>query len=444
MIAAMEFVWLPLDTWTVVIGALCALACALLGNFLVLRRMSLMGDAISHAVLPGLALAFLLSSSRASVTMLAGAAVIGVLTAVLTQFIHSVGKVDESAALGVVFSVLFAVGLVLYRMVDHVDLDPECVLYGQIEQAALNTLQIGPSGWEAPQSALVLAAVLAANAVFVTCFFKELRLAAFDPALAHALGFRPQLLHYALMTLVAITAVAAFESVGSILVIAMLIVPAAAAHLLTERLGAMIAVSLVIAVLSAGGGHLGAIFAPGWLGYSDISTSTAGMMSVVAGLLFLGALCFSPRHGLLARAWQRFRLRLRILREDVLGVLYRLDEAEREAPAALLAPLLRATFGTRPWFTRVALLGLIRSGLVRRAGITLRLTDAGRRAARDLVRSHRLWEVYLQKHLGLAADHLHQAAERLEHVTTPALRADLAHSTDEPESDPHGARIPRG
>src|SRR5688572_11659210 len=179
--------WTSLDTWIVVTGGLTSLACALLGNFLVLRRMSMMGDAISHAVLPGLAAAFLLSGSRSSMTMFVGAAVVGVLTALFTQWISHFGKVEESASMGVVFTGLFAVGLIMIvRAADAVDLDPGCVLYGAIEMVPLDVRSV--FGVQVPRAVVTLAIVCAANFLFVLLFYKELKLSSFDPELATTLG----------------------------------------------------------------------------------------------------------------------------------------------------------------------------------------------------------------------------------------------------------------
>jgi manganese/zinc/iron transport system permease protein len=290
--------WTMLDTWIVIAGVLSACSCSVLGNFLLLRRMSMMGDAISHAVLPGLAVGFLLTGSRSSLVMFLGAAVVGVLTAVFTQWINRFGKVDEGASMGVVFTALFAVGLVLIvQAADAVDLDPGCVLYGAIETVPLDTVQLG--SLSIPRAVLTLAIVFAINLGVIIVFFKEFKICAFDEELATTLGIRSAWMHYLLMTLVAVTTVASFESVVSILVIAMLIVPPATAYLLTDRLQSMILLSLGFATLSAIGGHWSAMAVPPIFGFSD--TNTSGMMAVVAGLLFSFAFVFSPRQGLIAR-----------------------------------------------------------------------------------------------------------------------------------------------
>lgn len=447
--------WSPSDSWIVIVGVLCALSCALLGNFLVLRRMSMMGDAISHAVLPGLAAAFLLTESRASLPMFLGAIVVGVLTALFTQWVRNVGKVDEGAAMGVVFTALFALGLVMIvQAADKVDLDPGCVLYGAIELTPLHPLELEKDvpvivpEWiplvgktELPLAAAVLAIVLLINATAVVLLFKEFKISSFDPALATTLGINATLMHYLLMTLTAVTAVACFESVGSILVVAMLIVPAAAAHLLTDRLAAMILVSLVIGAIAAALGHVSAITVPRWFGFA--STSTAGMMAVAAGGLLALAVLAAPRHGVVSKLVHRAALSLRIVREDALGLIYRLQEHGRTMSSDELSTVLSRMLEIRRFTAKLALAALSRGGLVRDDGGGLRLTPTGRSAAEGLVRAHRLWESYLVKELGLAPDHVHDAAMRLEHVTDRDMQRELAQSVGSAAVDPHGREIPR-
>lgn len=290
--------WTGFDTWIVVIGSLCAAACAVPGCFLVLRKMSMMGDAISHAVLPGLAIAFLVTGTRASVAMFIGAAIAGVLTALFTQWISRFGNVDRGAAMGIVFTTLFAIGLLLIgRAADHVDLDPGCVLYGAIELTPLDTISLG--GFPVPRAAIVNGVILLVNVLLVSLLYKELKLSSFDPDLADTLGFSSQFLHYLLMTMVAVTTVAAFESVGSIIVIAMLIVPPATALLLTNDLFKMLLIAMGAAVLASITGHVGALAVPGWFGFE--STTTSGMIALAAGVIFTAAWIFSPSEGLVTK-----------------------------------------------------------------------------------------------------------------------------------------------
>lgn len=430
--------WTPLDSWIAATGALCAMSCALLGNYLVLRRMSMMGDAISHAVLPGLAAAFLLTGSRDSIVMLLGAVVVGMATALLVQALHRLGDVDEGAAMGVVFTTLFALGLVLIRKAaDTVDLDPGCVLYGAIELTPLDTVPLGD--WEVPRAALVNAVMLAVNGLFVALFYKELKIASFDPAFATAMGISADGVHYMLMALVAMTAVAAFESVGSILVIAMFIVPAATSRLLTDRLGWMLSLSMLLAATTAVMGHAAAITVPSWLGFVD--TSSAGMMATVAGAGFLGAFFFAPRYGIVSRAVRRGLLALRILQDDILGALYRRDEL----PHAARAPLRRQDFTRLLGYAlavRVALWLLARTKRIRFDRQGYHLTPQGTNEARSLVRSHRLWEAYAVDVLGVPSEEVHHEANVVEHVLDQRMRDMLEGELGPVRLDPHSREIP--
>ncbi len=278
--------WTEIDTWIVVTGALVSMACAIPGVFLLLNKQSMLGDAISHAVLPGLAIGFLLSGSRDVLPMLLGAVAAGVLTGFMSGMIQQKGRVDTGAALGVVFCSLFALGLILIRLAaDRVDLDPGCVLYGSIETAVLDSAPV-------PRIVILSGGMLLANLSLAFLFFKELRLTAFDPALATAMGIPAKTMQHALTIVTSLTTVVAFESVGSILVTAMLIVPGATALLVSHRLGSVLGLSLLFAAFASLAGHLAAIsFVPAILakatGFRELgAVSAAGMMAVSAGSLF--------------------------------------------------------------------------------------------------------------------------------------------------------------
>ena len=294
--------WTVNDLHIILVGVLCAMACALPGVFLLLRRMSMMGDAISHAVLPGLAVAFLVSGSRASWWMFFGAALAGVLTALFTQWITKFGKVERGAAMGIVFTTLFAVGLLLIEQgAGNVDLDADCVLYGALEYTPLNLVTLFETEEfliQIPHAALVIGSALLLNILIIGIFYKELTLASFDPGLAETQGFRPKVIHYLLMTMVAVTTVAAFEAVGSIIVIAMLIVPPATAFLITRRLPLLIVLSLALAAASAILGHLSSQILPALLRLPE--TMSSGMMATTSGFLFLLVWLFGPQ-GLLKK-----------------------------------------------------------------------------------------------------------------------------------------------
>ena len=292
----MDWYW-QVDGWMVLAGALCAMSCALVGNFLVLRRLSLIGDAISHAVLPGIAAAFLWTGSRSTWIAMVGAAIVGVLTVWLTEFIRRYGRVEESAAIGVVFTAMFALGLMMIARTDHVDLDPSCVLYGNLETIVLDTVAT-PLG-AVPQVVLELGCIFLLNSVLIVVLYKEWTLSTFDAGLAAAQGISPAFFHYLLAAMVAVTCIVAFRAVGNILVIAMLIVPPSIAYLCCSRLSNMILLSLVAAIAVALFGHIAAITIPHAFGFK--SANSAAMMALVSGVLLVMAIFGSGKGGLVVQ-----------------------------------------------------------------------------------------------------------------------------------------------
>jgi manganese/zinc/iron transport system permease protein len=412
-------------------GALVAGACGLLGCFLVLRRLSMLGDAISHAILPGIVVAFMLTNSLASLPMFIGAAVVGILTAFLVQSLAQ-GGVQGDAAIGVTFTSLFAVGVVLLsRFAGNVDLDLDCVLYGEIAYVPYDTLIVAGRDW-GPRAVWINAGLLLLNLLVVGLLYKELKICAFDPEMAAAVGINVAAMHYLLMGLVSVTTVGAFESVGAILVVAMLIVPGATAYLLTDRLERMLALSVAVGALASVLGYLLAK----WL-----DSSIAGAIATVAGALFALAFLFSPRHGLVSRVVAQRRLRLRVADEDLLLWAGRRLETETAAsPAFTVEQISRGLEWLRSEAAAAA--GrLARAGLLAVQGDQHSLTPAGRTRAMELLRRHRLYESYLDE-LGYPTDHLHEAADRVEHHLSPALAAAMDAATDHPQRDPQGKPIP--
>src|SRR5262245_47350669 len=200
------------------VGALVNVACALVGCYLVLRRMSLMGDAIAHAVLPGIVLAFVFSGSMHVLPLFIGAALVGLLTTFLTQTLHQFGRVPTDAAMGAVFTSLFALGVVLLkRYISGVHFDVACVYEGSLTSAALDTVKVG--GWEVPRLLTTVLPIVLLNLAVILLFWKELKISSFDAGLATTMGYSATALHYLLMALVAMTSVASFQAVGSILVV---------------------------------------------------------------------------------------------------------------------------------------------------------------------------------------------------------------------------------
>lgn len=450
--------WQPWDTWIVITAVVAAMSCTLPGVWLVLRQQSMMGDALSHTALPGVVLAFLgthwlrtsgwitpaQQAGLEPVLLAAGAIAIGVLTAILTESVRKLGRVESSAALGVVFTSLFALGLLLLRArADDVHIDPDCVLFGQLELVVWDTVRI--FGLDMPVAVCTNGGLFLLNGLLLLLFFKELRVAAFDPELATSLGINAGIVNYLLMGITAATVVTAFESVGSILVVAILIVPACCGLLLCDRLGTLFAVSLAFAAGSAVLGHLLAktlpslIFVP--LGFPDVQDAgTPGMMAVACGLLFTLCFLFAPRQGLVARWLMRISLTLKMAGDDILSTLYRFEE-HPDVVSASRDQVRRETAWIGPVLRTLALSRLRRQGLVVGGG-QLRLSEQGVQAAAALVRSHRLWEAYLHKHFHLPDQRMHESAHLVEHFLDQELRTQLADELDFPHVDPHGKIIP--
>ena len=353
------------------IVSLVAAACALPGVFLVLRRMALLSDAISHAVLLGIVLAFFLVEDLTSPLLVVGAALIGLVTVALVELVRRTGLVREDAAIGLVFPALFSVGVILVsRFADSVHLDTDAVLLGEVAFAPFDRLVV--AGWDiGPQAAYVMAALLAVNALGIGLFYKELKLATFDPALAVALGFSPALVHLGLMTLVSTTSVGAFNVVGAVLVVALMIAPAATAYLLTDRLSVLLAVSVGVGVASAIAGY--------WLAHA-LDASIAGSIATAAGGFFALAFLFAPGRGLVAATRRRARQRWEFP-QAMLAIHLLNHEGRPEAAVENRVEHLDDHLRWDPAFAAAVVARAEQRGLVVRSGDLLALTDDGRRVA---------------------------------------------------------------
>lgn len=277
--------------WILLTASLVGMSCGLVGVFLILRRMAMMADAISHTVLLGIVTAFLITRELSGIHMLIGAIIAGLLTAVLVQWFHSRG-VQQDASIGVVFTTLFAIGVILIAtQVGNAHLDVKHALMGEITFVPWNTVDL-PGLGSVPEATQILGIVLLAVLIAILAFYKEWKITTFDPALAASIGIPVALMHYVFMGLVSVTTVASFDAVGAIMVVAMLITPAAAAYLWTDRLSVMLVLSSAFGILSAAGGYYVAV----WL-----DTSISGSMAFATGIVFMISFIGSPKHGLLSR-----------------------------------------------------------------------------------------------------------------------------------------------
>ncbi|HLL89332.1 MAG TPA: metal ABC transporter permease [Tepidisphaeraceae bacterium] len=387
--------------WPILLqGGMVAVALGLIGCFLVVRGLSLLGDALSHAVLPGIVIGFLVAArfgeaSLHSPWILVGASAVGLLAAALVQAVHGQSRVKEDASLGIVFTTLFAAGVVMINVyAGQADLDPNCVLYGNIEYFVLHALD-GPGAFV--PMACILAGILAALVVF----YRPLLITTFDPALAVSMGISAAAVHYVTMGVLSLTVVASFEAVGAILAVALLVMPGATARLWTDRLPVMLLLAAAHGLLATALGY--------WLSHEAVlNTSAAGAICTAGFALFLASWLASPHRGLVTRWVARRRMNETIATENLLKTIMEfggtvddrgLAEATRTAPRKQAAAIKR---------------GVVKGWVITGAS-GHSLTDAGRARAHRLQHAHELWEQYLRDHVGLPADHVHDAAEWIEH-----------------------------
>ncbi|MEL6820403.1 MAG: metal ABC transporter permease [Calditrichota bacterium] len=307
------------------IAVIVAIACALPGVFLVLRKMAMMSDAIGHAILFGIVLGFFVVHDVSSPLLVVAAALTGILTVFLVESLYHTRLVREDAAIGLVFPLLFSIGVILIsRYAGDIHLDVDSVLLGELAFAPFDRLVISDYDL-GPRAVYLMSAILILNVIFIALFYKELKLASFDAGMAAAAGFSPVLIHYSLMSLVSLTAVGAFDAVGAVLVVALMIAPPAAAYLLTNRLSLMLLLSAVIAVFSAISGY--------WLANS-LDVNIAGAMATMTGVVFVVVLLFAPFRGLFAIARRKSRQRIefaqKMLAVHLLNHQGKPEEQERE------------------------------------------------------------------------------------------------------------------
>ncbi len=401
--------------------------CGLMGAFLVVRRLSLMGDSLSHAVLPGVALGFLWNMTKDPAAIFIGAVAAGLLGAATVQAIRRTTRHKEDAALGFVLAAFFAVGICLFTMIQN--------LPGG-GKSGLDKFMFGQAASLGSGDVWLLGVVTLVVLGGVLLFYKEYLLTSFDAGFARAIGMRVEWFDHTLMLLLAFAIVSALQAVGIVLVSAMLVIPAAAAYLLTDRFRVMLLLSAAFGVLSA---VLGA-----FASYVGRNLPTGPFMVLSAAAVFALALFFGPRHGIASRWWRRRSQSARIRRENTLKTLYHaqeFDETLREQiPVNDLAERRRLSLDE----TYAALHELERHDLITLSPdrSVVAFTPGGWERACQIVRNHRLWELYLTQSANYAADHVHDDAEAIEHVLSEATVMQLEKELRYARVDPHGKLIP--
>lgn len=406
---------------TLLLGA----TCGLLGGFMVVRRMALVGDALSHAVLPGVAVGFLWNMTRDPVAIFVGATVAGLIGTSFVSAIRRTTRLKEDAALGLVLASFFALGLCLLSMIQRVP---------SAQSAGLSQFLFGQAAAIGPADLRVMTGVAVVVLVFVVGFFKELVAVSFDAAFARSQGIPAGAVHHVFMFLLAAAVVIALQAVGVVLVSALLVTPAATAYLLTRRLPRLL---LYSTLLGAAAGLAGA-----FLSFVGTSLPTGPLIVIASSVGFGLAVLFGPREGWWIRLWRRRAGVGRTRRENTLKSMYHVVESDPLSRAAITLESLAER--RRETVDEVRRLGdeLQRHGLARRERDVLYFTPEGRRRAGEIVRNHRLWELYLTHSANFAPDHVHDHAENIEHVLGETVVRELERRLNHARWDPHGRMIP--
>ncbi|MCC6145503.1 MAG: metal ABC transporter permease, partial [Candidatus Hydrogenedentes bacterium] len=411
----------------VLVGSIAlSVAAALIGSFAYLRRQSLIGDALAHAALPGVCMAFLLTGTKNPLIILAGATVSCWLGALSVEFIVRYTRCKEDSALGIVLSVFFGVGILLLTWIQK---------SGAAAQAGLDKFLFGQAAAMVEQDVIVITTVGCLICLVVLLGYKELKLIAFDGDFAAAIGMPRRSIEIVLATLIVLAVAIGLQAVGVVLMAALLVTPAAAARYWTNRLWLMLCIA---AAIGAAGGFLGA-----YISYLSPQMPTGPWMVIAVTSLFLVSFLCAPARGVISRLRRIYRNRRRTARENVLRTFYNLGEhrGRQDSWTTTADILLHRNMGEQR--LRWTLGHLRRKGLVEEdADGRYRLTPVGQFRAARLTRLHRLWELYLTRKLELAPDHVHDDAEEVEHIITPEMEERLSAILDHPDRDPHERQIP--
>jgi ABC-type Mn2+/Zn2+ transport system permease subunit/Mn-dependent DtxR family transcriptional regulator len=406
---------------------LLGISCGLLGSFIVVRKMALVGDALSHAVLPGVALGFLWNMSKDPIAIFVGATIAGLVGSGVITLIKQTTRLKEDTALGLVLASFFAVGICLITMIQHLPTG---------NKSGINNFLFGQAAALGADDVRLIGIVTLLCVTVIAIFYKEFLVTSFDAGFARVCGFPVQLIHYGLMLLLAFSVVIALQAVGVVLVSAMLITPAAAAYLLTDRMSRMLWMSALFGMTA---GAAGSFFS-----YLGPNLPTGPFMVLGATSVFVAAFLFGPRHGVVMRWWRQRSRAHRVQRENSLKAIYHVLEArEFKGEGVSLRELSERRRETIEEAT-AQVAELRRHGLVtlHEEGYVAFLTPRGWQLACAIVRNHRLWELYLTNAAQIAADHVHEDAEKIEHVLGEEVVRELERRLEYATTDPHGRRIP--
>ena len=389
----------------------------LIGTYIMLRRMSLIGDALAHAVLPGVVISFMVAG-KGQLTLFLGAVAAGIVTVLLIGFVNRNSKIKEDTSIGIIFTGAFALGVLLVSQLKQVHIDLSSYLFGDV---------LGVSTGDIILSAIIMLIIV----LTVILFYKQLLVTSFDPTMAITIGISTTVVHYMLMTLLSMSIVSGLQSVGVVLLVAMLITPPATAYLLTNSLKKILILSSLLGTLSSVIGL--------YLSY-HFNFSSGASIVLVAVTFFMLAFLFSPKEGVVTKYFRRRSSSRNIVLEDIIKITYKnqsklkkddlLDEYEQQ-------------LGIKKQKIESLLRYMESRGYIQTENGSIALTETGNKLAIKIIRSHRLWETYAERENITEKANVHRDAERIEHVLSDDLIDELDKELGYPDKDPHGSPIPK-
>lgn len=409
--------------WVMIGCALIGAGASAVGVFSFLRKQALVGDAVAHALLPGVALAFMLTGEKSIWILFPGAFVAGWLGLLSIDFISKNSKIKPDTAIAIVLTVFFAVGIVLLTHIQQSN-------YGN--QSGLEAFLFGKAAAMLPSDIALFVLVDTALIVLILATYRYLKLYSFDPDFAKAIGLPVKTIQFILSSLTVLAVASGIQAVGVVLMAALIITPAAAARFFTGRLSHMIILAMAIGIVSSVSGVYISSLAEGM--------PTGPWIVMVLSVIAIAAFIFAPGKGMLQRSRQRKRHQQKVRRENLLKLFYALEE--KSAEQFYSRPQLLRSRRFRGKELEVLLKKMSGEGFLRKEENTYALTESGRSEASRVVRLHRLWELYLNERMNIAPDHVHHDAEAIEHIITPELEYELLKELGYPELDPHSSTIP--
>lgn len=404
---------------------LLSISSAIVGCFTFIQKKSLVGDVISHAVLPGICISFMASGSKDPFLLILGAFISGWISIAVMDAIIRNTKIKEDAATGLSLSVFFGFGILLMTYIQH---------SGNAAQSGLDTFLFGKAAALVGKDLMAFSIIALVVLVAVFAFYKEFKLISFDPEFAKVTGVPVKRLEMVLTSITVLAVVTGIQAVGVVLMAAMLITPAAAARFWTRRLSHMI---VIAAVFGAFSGVVGA-----YISYAAPSMPTGPWMVMILSLVAVFSFFFAPRKGIVIRQWRRFKIKKQLLEENLLKAFYRIGENSGVHKEPVHVQDIRLIRNFSPSQLGAGLRKLQQNGYAQKSQQSWMLTNEGFEKGKRITRLHRLWELYLTKYLRIAPDHVHEDADTIEHVITPELEMRLEKLLDYPTEDPHESEIP--